>query len=266
MKTILLTFDIEEFPAKEFNIPINKDEAYKLGYEGTKKILNIVKKNKIKITCFVTYEFAKKYKRIVKELQDLGCEIASHGFNHNHRYNKMSEKEAFSNLKKSLDGMKKLGFNVKGFRAPQMSKPKYEIIEKVGFIYDSSLHPAWIPGYYNNLSETRKITIKGKNLKEIPLSVAPIVRFPMAWLWFRNFGLFYEKLLTKINFLDMNFTHIYIHPWELIDIDNKINKKYMSKLILRKTGDEFIKIIEEYINWCKNKKYEFNTISGFLKK
>src|SRR3989338_88731 len=94
MKNILLTFDIEEFPAKEFDIPISENEAYKIGYEGTLKLLSIIKNHKIKATCFVTYKFALKYKKLVKQFKSAGCEIACHGYSHNHRYNKMNEKEA----------------------------------------------------------------------------------------------------------------------------------------------------------------------------
>ncbi len=263
-KIILLTFDIEEFPAKEFSIPISKKEAYDIGYEGTKRVLEILKKNKISVTCFVTYEFALRYKKIIKDLEKIGCEIACHGFNHDHRYNKMSEKEALFYLKKSIQGMKKLGFKIEGFRAPQMSKPPYEIIKKAGFKYDSSLHPAWVPGYYNNFFEKRNIK-KYKNLTIIPLSVCPLIRLPMAWLWFRNFGSTYEKILTVLNFIDLDFTNIYIHPWELVDINNEINKKYMSRLIVRNTGKKFINIMENYIKWGKSKNYKFLTISEYLK-
>ncbi len=264
MKTILLTFDIEEFPAEEFKVPVTEKEAYDMGYKGTQIILKLLKKHKIKATCFVTYKFARRYKKIIKELEEIGCEIASHGYNHNHRYNKMGKKETLFYLRKSKAGMKKLGFKVTGFRAPQMSRPEYNIIKKAGYKYDSSLHPAWVPGYYNNFFEKREIQ-KNNNPIIVPLSVFPIIRFPLAWLWFRNFGVLYEKIGTKLNFIDMNFTNIYIHPWELIDINNKLNKKYMSKLIIRNTGIKFIKSLDEYIRWCKSQKYKFSTISDYIK-
>ncbi len=263
MKTILLTFDLEEFPAEEFEIPISKKEAYKIGFEGTKVILNLLKKHKIQATCFVTYEFAKKYKRIIKELESIGCEIACHGYNHTHRYNKMPQEEALKYLKYSIKGLQNLGFKINGFRAPQMSRPDYKIIEKAGFKYDSSLHPAWIPGYYNNFFEKREIQNKN-NLAIVPLSVSPFLRLPMAWLWFRNFGLTYEKVLTRLNFLDKEFTNVYMHPWEFVDINNEINRRYMSRLIIRKTGDKFVHMLDEYIKWCRSKNYKFSTISNYM--
>lgn len=264
MKTILLTFDLEEFPAREFKVPITIEEAYKIGFEGTKKILKLIKENNIIATCFVTYEFGIRYKKIIKEFEKLGCEIACHGFNHDHRYGKMNKKQAYFYIKKSFIGLKKLGLKINGFRAPQTSSPGYKIIEKIGFKYDSSLHPAWVPGYYNNLLATRKI-FKVDKLIEIPISVAPVLKFPMAWIWFRNFGLTYEKILTRLNFLDMDFVNIYIHPYDLVDIDNKLNRKYIPKLILRNTGNKFLNTLDKYIKWCKKNNFKFDTINNYLK-
>jgi len=265
MKTILLTFDIEEFPAKEFNVPIEEKKAYEIGHEGTKKILELLKKHKVQATLFVTYEFAKKYKKTLKEFEKFGCEIACHGYNHDHRYNNMDEKDALNYLTKAKKSLEKLGFKVKGFRAPQMGHPNYEIIKNSGFKYDSSLHPMYLPGYYNNFLKPRKAFSPIKDLKVIPLSVSPLLRLPLAWIFFRNFGLTYEKLITKLNFIDSNFTNIYMHPWEFIDINTIENQKHISKLILRNTGNEFLKMLEEYIIWCKKQNYKFSTIRDYLK-
>jgi peptidoglycan/xylan/chitin deacetylase (PgdA/CDA1 family) len=261
MKNILLTFDIEEFPSIDFNIPISKEESYNLGYKAAEKVLEFLKEEKVKVTCFVTYEFARRYKKLIKEFEKIGCEIACHGFDHQHRYNKMKSEEAFMHIKKAKEGFKKLGFNISGFRAPQMSHPDYKIIKKAGFKYDSSLHPTWIPGYYNNFFKTRKIQ-KIEDLIIIPLSVAPIIRLPLGWIFFRNFGLIYEKIVTKLNFIDLNFTNIYLHPWEFLEI--KKYEKYMGNLIVRNTGSKLTNMLKSYINWSRKNHYKFNTIKGYL--
>ena len=80
MKSILLSFDIEEFDLPtEFGVEISRDEMFSIAGEGTRRILRIVNDRRARTTFFVTAAFAMEFPDIVREMKDSGHEIASHG-------------------------------------------------------------------------------------------------------------------------------------------------------------------------------------------
>lgn len=264
MKTLILTFDLEPFIGNEFGLNIDEKKNNNLSLVGLKKIIELLDKNNIKSTFFTTFDFAEFAKKEINELIKKNHEIALHGYKHEDNYKLMIEKESFEKLKfakKKLEDLFKI--EIKGFRAPQMMHPSYELLNKLDFVYDSSYHPAYIPGRYNNFFKTRKIFQKGK-LKIFPVSVTPFLRLPYSWLWFRNFGLTYSKICTNLNFLNSNFTHIYFHPWEFVDLKKDFKNK-LNFLFYHNTGDKLISNLEDYIYWCKKKNLKNKTLYEYLK-
>ncbi len=249
-KKILLTFDVEEF---DF---VNGKDKFEISKKGLQEIEILLDKYNIKVTFFTTLKFAEKYPKFIKELEKKGHEIASHGYIHSDSYLESMEK-----LEKVIKKVKKLGLDVKGFRAPRYEIKGISDLEKFGFKYDSSLHPTCIPGRYFNIFKSRKIHKKG-NILEIPPSVLPLIRLPIFWLAFKNFGKTYAKIFTRINFLFSDYTMLVFHPWEFSDL----RKIKMMKIMKTKSGKELLKMLENYIVFCKNRGYEFSTINDYLEK
>ena len=250
MKTLLLTFDLEEFDVPlSYNVKISEEEMLKTSYKGILNLLPILEKHNCICTFFVTWSFAKSFPNMIKKLIENGHEIALHALKHKHRYDKMPEKQAYNYLKKAKSFIeKKFNINIQGFRAPQMSRPSYKILNKLGFKYDSSLHPTYIPGYYNNFFTKRKIFIK-ENIIEIPISVTPIIRAPFSWLWFRNFPLIYSKICTRLSLINTNYINLYFHPWEFVDLSEY--KEKITYLIIRNTGPKLLKKFDDYLKFSK---------------
>lgn len=261
MKYFCLSFDLEEFDIPlELGKDISEEDMFKISLEGTKRILNLVKKYKIKVTFFVTTGFCKKYPALVKSISKVH-EVACHG-EHSRDYSKMEKNKAAKSIKQNKLLLEKLiKKNVAGFRAPRMSTPNYEGLKKVGLKYDASLHPTYVPGRYNNLLKPRKI-FKKKGMIIIPTSVTPIVRAPIAWLWFRNFGLAYAKTCTRICFLTDPYVNIYFHPWEFAPLKGW-NIPFVFK---RNTGEAVYNQLDKYILWLIRKKVRFVTLNDLLKK
>lgn len=220
MKYFCLSFDLEEFDVPlELGKDISEDDMFKISLEGTKRVLDLVKKHKIKVTFFVTTEFCKKYPALVKSISKIH-EVACHG-EHGKDYNKMEKNEATKSIKQNKLLLEKLTKKkVAGFRAPRMSSPDYELLKKVGLEYDASLHSTYVPGRYNNLLKSRKI-FKENGMIIIPTSVTPIIRAPITWLWFRNFGPTYTKTCTRLCFLTDSYVNIYFHPWEFVSLEER---------------------------------------------
>jgi len=254
MKSILLTFDLEEFDLPlEFNQDIEENQMYEISKEGLDNLLILLTKHNIKATFFTTTNFAKRFPNIIKELSKTH-EIASHGYSHSHTL-------TLENIKKAKEEKEQIiNKSIRGFRAPRWNLKNTNIVEQAGFNYDSSSHPIFLPGRYLNLNKKRNIQ-KINNLIEIPTSTLP-PNFSIFWLAFKNFPLIYSKLFTRINFINSNYTMLVQHPWEFADIGNfrlplHINRIYGKKLLNK---------LENYIIFCKKNNYKFERVDGFLGK
>ena len=257
MKYFLLTIDLEEFIPEEFGIK-EKLDGLEISKLGITRLIDLLRDNKIKATFFITLKFANAYPEIIKELIKEGHEIGLHAYSHDHRYDKMPEKEVYYYLKKAKDEIeRKFKIKLNGFRAPQMSTPNPKILKELGIKYDSSLHPTYIPGKYNNFSKKRRIMLKD-NFIILPISVTPLLRLPFSWLWFRTLGLNYSKICTLWTLTDQNYINIYFHPWDFSDF----NKNY---ILLRNTGLKALINLDEYLKWCNKNNLKFDTISNYLK-
>jgi len=193
MKKILLTFDVEEFDLpRELGKPLKKEEEFEISRKGLLSVLNLLSHYNAKATFFVTTNFAKKYPQLIKNISK-DHEIACHGHSHSDDY---SNKKFFDKIRLAKKEKEKIiGKKIKGFRAPRFNIKNIEKLHDLGFVYDSSIHPTWIPGRYMNLFKKRKIYKIG-NIIEIPISVLPFLRLSIFWLAFKNFP---ESYAQKIN-------------------------------------------------------------------
>ncbi len=260
MKYFCLSFDIEEFDLPlELGKNFSKEKSFNISYKGLHNILNILKRHKnLKVTFFVTKEFCRRYPDLIKKLSN-DHEIGCHG-EHNKDYKNLSNKEAFESLKVCKRLLEKtIKKEVLGFRAPRMSTANPAVLKKLGFKYDASLHPTYVPGRYNNFFKPKKI-FKKNGLIIIPTSVSPIFRIPLTWLWFRNFSLAYSKINTVLYFLKDSYMNIYFHPWEFIDL----TKEEIPLLFKRNTGKKLCEKLSQYISWLYSKKIKFIPLKELL--
>lgn len=253
MNKILLSFDVEEFNLPlEYGIQLGNKEQLEFTFTGLKKILKILNQHRLKATFFVTGIFAQTHSSIIKEISK-NHEIASHGLSHN--LQGYSEKSV-AKSKKILERI--TGKKVNGFRMPRLKNIDKGSLTKLGFKYDSSVSPSYIPGRYNNYFKTRRVSENG--IYEVPISVLPILRAP-SWIVFRLFGISYLKLLTTSSLKNPGFVNIYLHPWEFNNLKPFNIPFYMKK---SNSGLKMKQTLESYIGWCKKKGFFFSTFSEFL--
>ena len=254
MKSILLTFDLEEFDLpREQGILINDEQMYKTSINGLTNLLAILNKHNISATFFTTANFAKKYPKTLQNLSK-NHEIASHGFSHSEPLTLQSIKLA-KKIKEKI--IKK---PIRGFRAPRWNLKSTNIIDQADFEYDSSSHPIYLPGRYNNLSQTRYPHIQN-NIIELPAStIRP--NFSLFWLAFKNLPLAYAKNFTKLNFLNSKYTMMIQHPWEFADLNNMKIPNH----IKNPSGKKLTRKLDHYIRFCKSNNFKFQTCEQFLKK
>lgn len=255
---IALTIDSEQWncPMLEGRQAEENNET-SFSRRGNEIILDMFDRHKVKATFFITGYFAKKEPAQVRLIKAKGHEIACHGYNHFYRGNKnLAIKEDISKAKKILEKITKEA--IIGFRSPQMqySEKLIGALSELNFKYDSSLHPCWIPGHYNNLTKPIKIfkPLENKDILEIPASVSRF-RMPISWLFIRLFGV-NRAISACRHLLKKGMTPvIYLHSWEFV----KMESKYVPFYYNFRTGKHFVKSIEKFIR--EFKKIPFITLS-----
>lgn len=243
---IAITVDCEQWNSPAIRgkkDPANDNVTYsKLGNEV---LLKLFKKYKIKATFFTTGFFAERNKKQIKEISKIH-EIADHGYCHFYRGNKnLNLEKDISKSKKILE--KIIGKKILGFRSPQVqfSKKLIKTLEKLKFKYDSSIHAAYLPGFYDNRDKPLK-PFKISKIIEIPASASYNLRFPFSWMFLRLLPLQYSvKIVRKL--IGKGITPvIYVHSWEFYDFKSKSIPFYITKNVGRKFAKKFDKFLSEF--------------------
>ncbi len=242
-----LTIDVEDFfQVSAFESLVSKEswDSYPSRVtKNTRKILSILEEHNIKATFFILGWTANKHPEIVKEIAQQGHEIGCHSYYHRLVYN-LTPEEFREDTKKAKDTLEQISGNkVNGYRAPsysitQKSLWAIQILNDLGFSYDSSIFPIHhdrygIPGAprypfvwktsqdqpeignaYNNEENIDNL----HSLIEYPISTALFFgkNLPVSGGgYFRLFPYWFTKMaLKKINEKEKKRFIFYLHPWE----------------------------------------------------
>ncbi len=252
-KQILLTFDLEEFDLPlEFGGDISIQNQLDIACKGLSCLTLLLSKYKVRATFFTTSLFAEKNKELVKSLSG-DHEIASHSVSHS----------GFRNsdpLDSRLEIEKIIGKQVSGFRMPRFGRTDLSLLKEAGYRYDSSINPTFIPGRYNNFRSKRTFyTDTFCKLIEVPVSVLPVVRFPLFWLSFKNMPLPAYINLCKMVLNKDKYIVLLFHPWEFVELKSFNIPGYIKSI----SGDNFTTRFERLIRGL-SPSGEFSTVAGFL--
>ena len=253
---IFLTFDVEEWTAPfDFGINSPYNNLTEFSKTGCLELIALFDKYNIKATFFVTGYFAEREPDIVKLLAKSGHEIASHSYTNTDslKYKALDFKKYFDLTNKILCDL--IGAKVIGFRAPgfHINKEMLFLIAQSGYKYDSSVHPAIVPGRYCNWRypldmDYETISIQGieeqYSIFEVPVTVIPYLRIPISWWWMRNIGNWLTYLGMDINLISGRKIILYFHPWEYSTLPDVGG---LPKHILRFCGKQFLLRLEELI-------------------
>ena len=268
----MMSVDLEDFFC---DLPFEEWQQYENRVlKNTYKILDLFKKYDVKSTFFTLGYIGEKFPELVKEIDGMGHEIASHGYAHLD-IRKITKNQFEEDLKKSINILEKIiGKKILGFRAPYFSIDKtsfwaMEVISKY-LKYDSSIFPVKTPLYgvsnaprniYKpNLLDASMIDTNS-NLIEIPMATyrIPIIgNIPIAGGFHLRFLPYFliKRGLEKINNNSNSFI-FYIHPKDLDPEMPKIDSyEWHYYYNLKGATKKFEKILE---------KFEFTSIKNYLK-
>lgn len=269
---ILLSFDTEEFDVpREHGIEYDTlAEGMAVSALGTTRILDILKEEGVKATFFCTANFAEHAPEIMRRIVVEGHEVAAHGCDH---WNPKADD--VTNSKRRLEAvLKSLGYadlSVKGYRQPRMFPVSDALIEDEGFLYNSSLNPAFIPGRYMHLTEPRtpfwrKVghgeQNRGRGVLEIPASVTSGFRFPLFWLAMHNLPMWLYKAWCRWTWRHDGQFVTYFHPWEFYELDEHPELR-MPFIIRNHCGLKLVKRLHALIQMLKQEGAPFVTYTEY---
>jgi polysaccharide deacetylase family protein (PEP-CTERM system associated) len=200
-------------------------------------LLDLLDDHDTQATVFVLGWIARKYPSLIREVARRGHEIACHSFRHRlvNRMNPETFHEDTRMAKAILEDVTGLAIN--GYRAPSFSitpgtEWAFDILEQLGFTYDSSVNPIWHSTYANTRAPRFPYFIKGTRLLEIPIATMRVGRINLpvgggAYLRLLPYN-FIRYGLHTINSRENQPATIYVHPWEIDYLQPSIQVDWLS--------------------------------------
>lgn len=236
-KKILFSIDLEEFDIpEEYGQTLPLKQKLETSLHGLQKLEVLMGKHNVAATIFTTAFWATHYPLHVQNLAQKH-EIASHTYYHN------SFKT--EDLRKSRETLQDItNTDVVGLRMPRMSEVSRTDVRSAGYLYDSSLHPTWLPGRYNHLNKPRTLH-QNDGVWELPASVTPVLRIPIFWLALKNFPVAFYKMLCKRILNHDGYIVFYVHPWEFTDLIGH----NLPKMVRRIDGDGLVNRLDDIMTY-----------------
>jgi peptidoglycan/xylan/chitin deacetylase (PgdA/CDA1 family) len=192
---------------------------------GTLSILNILKKYSISATFFIPSLVAERFPLLLEEIMEQKHEIACHGLRHDPQETTLNFNKQLQIIKKATEIIQSAtGLRPRGFRAPlfRINENSWKALIKNDYIYDSSIVCSPFYGTHIFFPPRKPFFIPATDmhnkfgLLEIPVSINPILPFPLGGAWLRIFGSRWSKIGIKLNFLFETPVVFYIHPKDVI--------------------------------------------------
>lgn len=258
----ILTFDVEDW----FHVldnPATKNEKQWVQLESRihqnmDKIFDILEKNDQKATFFTIGWVARKYPEILKKIDSLGHEIASHSDMHQLAY-EFNRKEFREDLERSVKSIEDVvGKKVRAYRAPgfslmQKNKWVFEELIKNGIEIDCSVFPAKrAHGGFEEFghAEPAFIEVEGARIKEFPINIYPLFGKNIIFSGGGYFRLipypFMKQFMNK-----SNYVMTYLHPRDF-DVEQPMIeglstfRKFKSYVGLKSSLSKLDRLIEDY--------------------
>lgn len=247
MKSLLLTFDVEEFDLSvEWGRPLTMATQIDVTVRGLARILPVLERHRVRATFFATGVFAQARGDLLRALATAGHEVAVHGLAHQDDYGKMDAVTAVERLRAARTLVESAAGRVAaGVRTPHLRPCPAERLHAAGFIYDASPHPTWVPTRYNGLRFPRR-PWREHGLLRVPISVVPGLRLPISFFWYRVSGVRMRRLCATAAGYGAPYLQVYFHPWEA----EEIRRHGAPAWLAVRTGPPFVAALDALLTWA----------------
>jgi polysaccharide deacetylase family protein (PEP-CTERM system associated) len=222
-----MTVDVEDyFHVSAFAAALDRNNWPKFESRverNTHRLLDLFDEHRTRITFFVLGWVAERHPALIQELQRRGHEVACHGLTHElvFRQTPAVFREETLRSKSLLEDL--TGTQVRGYRAASYSITRsslwaLDILEELGFVYDSSIFPITHDLYGIPGAPRHPHKVGSGRLLEVPLTTVRVAgqRLPCAgggYFRLLPYSLF-RWSLRRVNSEGMSAV-FYLHPWEI---------------------------------------------------
>jgi len=195
-----------------------------------RRLLDLFSRHGVRVTCFFLGWVAERFPDLVREANELGHEVASHGYSHSLVYT-MSSEEFLTDIQRSkeilegITGRRVLGYRAPGYSVTEKTPWFFEKVAEAGYRYDSSLFPTrrGHGGVAGTFCGPHAIPVGSSGtLIEFPISVAEVLTgrvcvFGGGYLRISPWW-FIKSMATRVTKRGRPVT-FYVHPRE-IDLEH----------------------------------------------
>lgn len=266
---LVVSVDVDHFPKSEI---------------GIKRIMDILDERDVKAMFFIAGKFAEEYEDVIKDIHLKGHEIGCHGYSHgldvDENFIDLNIEEQKKRIEKSSSILKGItGEDVKVFRAPyaKADHSTISVLETLGYECDSSVTSMRFDfgmGVGNNLraffAPRRPYYPSPHNLYkegdskilEIPISAFVV---PLTMSALRTFGVKAVKHLFNMSTRFFDPVVFYLHPWEVMGMDEIQLWEGLPKRHTKNRGREALSDLTLFLDHVK-KKSEIVLYNDILKR
>jgi peptidoglycan/xylan/chitin deacetylase (PgdA/CDA1 family) len=227
--------------------------------DGILRLLQLFKEHELRATFFVTGEVAQKHSGAIRKISKEGHEVACHGLTHEKNeclFDETSQRRKIGEATRIIE--ERTGRQPKGFRAPclRSNETTLKILDEWKYVYDSSVIPTFVPGYYGSPMAPLKpyhpsassIGKRGScKVLEMPVSVNPMFPLPLSAAWMRNLGFLWVKFGIKMNFVLGNPVVFYVHPRDVVSLPKVEGVPWH---LYRNVGDSTMRMLGNMIKYA----------------
>ena len=259
---VVFTVDVEDwFHILEVPSTPHYDEWEKLPSRVERnfsKLLEILKENDVRATCFFLGWVAQRFPELVKRAVMAGHEVASHGHSHRVAY-KMTRAEFANDIQdarkrlEDISGSAVLGYRAPGFSAISEIPWFFDAVRESGYLYDSSVFPAKRVHGGLEIEELGPHRLPESDLVEVPVTVTNFLGKRMCFFgggYLRLFPLWLiDRKISEV-LAEGRPVNVYVHPREIDPghprLPMKISRSFRSYTRMHTTEPKLQYLMRKY--------------------
>lgn len=204
---------------------------------NTHVLLELFERHRVRTTFFVLGWVAERVPGLIKELHRAGHEIACHGLTHELVYKQTpqifrQETQRSKSLLEDLIGAKVRGYRAATYSITAQSLWALDILEELGFDYDSSVFPVRHDLYGIPGASRLPFRVASGRLLEVPLTTVRVFGQHLPCAGGGYFRLLpyaaFRWALRRVNSEGMPAV-FYLHPWEIDPAQPRIEAPWRSR-------------------------------------
>jgi polysaccharide deacetylase family protein (PEP-CTERM system associated) len=204
---------------------------------NTLQLLELFARHDVRITFFVLGWVAERFPALIRELHKAGHEIACHGLTHELVYKQTpatfrEETQRSKSVLEEITGAKVRGYRAATYSITTKSLWALDILEELGFEYDSSIFPVRHDLYGMPGVSRRPFRVASGRLVEIPLTTVNVAGQALPCAGGGYFRLlpyaFFRWSFRRVNAEGLPVV-FYLHPWEIDPGQPRIGASWRSR-------------------------------------